>query len=297
MRVCVVQTNSVDDKRANLDAAARLIAAAVAEDRPDLVLLPEVFAFQGGAPEARAASAEPIPGGETYAFLQEQAARHRIILHGGSYLERGEGRLYNTSVVFDREGRELARYRKIHLFDVVTPDGREYRESATVGRGQEVVTYDAEGVRVGCSICYDVRFGELYRALAEAGAQLLVVPAAFTLQTGKDHWEVLMRARAIETGCYVAARGAGRLVPARQGAARLLGPLDGRRPVGQDPGPGDRPAGLRDRADRPRLPRPRARDDPGAPAPRAEGVSRHGRKPPLPPDRGRGGCAVRGSSG
>jgi deaminated glutathione amidase len=205
VRVCVVQTNSVDDKRANLDAAARLIAAAVAEDRPDLVLLPEVFAFQGGAPEARAASAEPIPGGETYAFLQEQAARHRVILHGGSYLERGEGRLYNTSVAFDREGRELARYRKIHLFDVVTPDGREYRESATVGRGQEVVTYDAEGVRVGCSICYDVRFGELYRALAAAGAQLLVVPAAFTLQTGKDHWEVLMRARAIETGCYVAA--------------------------------------------------------------------------------------------
>ena len=205
MRVCVVQTSSIDDKRANLDAVARLIAAAVAEDRPDLVLLPEVFAFQGGTPETRAAAAEPIPGGETYAFLQEQAARHRIVLHGGSYLERGPGRLYNTSVVFDRDGREIARYRKIHLFDVVTPDGREYRESATVGRGEEVVTYDAEGVRAGCSICYDVRFGELYRALAEAGAQLLVVPAAFTLQTGKDHWEVLLRARATETGCYVAA--------------------------------------------------------------------------------------------
>jgi deaminated glutathione amidase len=88
---------------------------------------------------------------------------------------------------------------------VVTPDGREYRESAVVGRGREVVTYAAEGVRVGCSICYDLRFGELYRRLAADGAQLLAVPAAFTLQTGKDHWEVLLRARAIETQCFVLA--------------------------------------------------------------------------------------------
>jgi nitrilase len=182
-----------------------LIARAVAEDRPDLLLLPEVFAFQGGSQEARLAAAEPIPGGETYAFLQEQAATHRIILHGGSYLERAGERVFNTSVVLGRDGVELARYRKIHLFDVVTPDGRAYRESATVGRGREVVTYDAEGVRVGCSICYDLRFGELYRALAQAGAQLLMVPAAFTVPTGMAHWEVLLRARAIETGSYVAA--------------------------------------------------------------------------------------------
>jgi deaminated glutathione amidase len=205
VRVCVVQTNSVDDKAANLDAAGRLVGRAVEEDRPDLVLLPEVFAFQGGTPEAKRAAAEPIPGGETYAFLQDLAARHRIVLHGGSYLEREGDRLYNTSVAFGRDGAELARYRKIHLFDVVTPDGREYRESATVGRGAEVVTYGAEGVSVGCSICYDVRFGELYRALAAAGAKLIVVPAAFTVPTGMAHWEVLLRARAVETGCYVAA--------------------------------------------------------------------------------------------
>ncbi len=205
MRVCVVQTSSIDDKRANLDTAGRLIGRAVAEDRPDLVLLPEVFAFQGGSPEMRLAAAEPVPGGETYAFLQEQAARHRIVLHGGSYLERAGDRVFNTSVAFDRDGAELARYRKIHLFDVVTPDGREYRESATIGRGQEVVSYDAGGLRVGCSICYDLRFGELYRALAAEGAQLLTVPAAFTVPTGMAHWEVLLRARAIETGCYVAA--------------------------------------------------------------------------------------------
>ena len=107
--------------------------------------------------------------------------------------------------MFGRDGAELARYRKLHLFDVVTPDGREYRESALVGRGDAVVTYAADGVQVGCSICYDLRFGELYRRLAADGAQLITVPAAFTLQTGKDHWEILLRARAIETECYVAA--------------------------------------------------------------------------------------------
>ena len=206
MRVCVIQMSSVNDKAANLDQARRLVEQAVRDDRPDLLLLPEVWAFQGGTPEERRAAAEPIPGGEAYALLQELAAEHRVFLHGGSFLERGHGDpLFNTSVAFDREGRELARYRKIHLFDVVTPDGREYRESALVGRGQGTVTYEAEGARVGCSICYDLRFGELYRRLAAEGARVLTVPAAFTLQTGKDHWEVLLRARAIETQCFVLA--------------------------------------------------------------------------------------------
>jgi nitrilase len=205
MRVCVIQMSSVDDKAANLAQARSLVEQAVREDRPDLVLLPEVWAFQGGSVEQRREAAENIPGGEAYGLLQGLAAAHGIFVHGGSFLERGPERLFNTTIVFGRDGEEIARYRKLHLFDVVTPDGREYRESAVVGRGTEVVTYQAGGVRVGCSICYDLRFGELYRRLAVDGAQLLTVPAAFTLQTGKDHWEVLLRARAIETECYVAA--------------------------------------------------------------------------------------------
>jgi nitrilase len=205
MRVCVIQMSSVDDKAANLAQARGLIEEAVREDRPDLVLLPEVWAFQGGSLEQRREAAETIPGGEAYGLLQELAGAHGIFVHGGSFLERGPERLFNTTVVFGRDGEEIARYRKLHLFDVVTPDGREYRESAVVGRGTEVVTYLADGVRVGCSICYDLRFGELYRRLAAEGAQLLTVPAAFTLQTGKDHWEILLRARAVETECYVAA--------------------------------------------------------------------------------------------
>src|SRR3954471_16773110 len=205
MRVCVIQMSSVNDKPANLAQARGLIEQAVREDRPDFLLLPEVWAFQGGSPEERRAAAEAIPGGEAYRLLQELAGRHGVVLHGGSFIELGPERLFYTTVVFGREGGEIARYRKLHLFDVVTPDGREYRESALVGRGDKVVTYDAQGIRVGCSICYDLRFGELYRRLAVEGAQLLTIPAAFTLQTGKDHWEILLRARAIETQCFVAA--------------------------------------------------------------------------------------------
>ena len=205
MRACVIQMSSVNDKAANLAQARGLIEQAVRDDRPDLLLLPEVWAFQGGTAEERQAAAEVIPDGEAYALLQDLAATHGVVIHGGSFLERAEGQVFNTTVVFGRDGDELARYRKLHLFDVVTPDGREYRESALVGRGREVVTYLAEGVRVGCSICYDLRFGELFRRLAAEGAQVLTVPAAFTLQTGKDHWEVLLRARAIETQCFVLA--------------------------------------------------------------------------------------------
>ena len=230
MRVCVIQMSSVDDKPANLAQARGLIEQAVREDRPDLLLLPETWAFQGGSPEARRAAAEAIPGGEAYRLLQELAASHGVVIHGGSFLERGPERLFNTTVVFDRDGAELARYRKLHLFDVVTPDGREYRESALIGRGDAVVTYATDGLRVGCSICYDLRFGELYRKLAADGAQLIAVPAAFTLQTGKDHWEILLRARAIETECYVAAAAqvgafpAGRDVRHNWGHSMILDP-------------------------------------------------------------------------
>jgi len=217
MKISLIQMNTQERKDANLAQAERLIDAAVAEDRPDLVLLPEMFTMLSEDLEAKRANAETLPPrdgsnappGEAYALLQRLAARHRVHVHGGSLLERatedGGERFFNTSVAFDRDGREVARYRKIHLFDVVTPDGKEYRESAAVGRGSEIVTYQLEGHTVGCSICYDMRFPELYQALAKQGAEIIVVPSAFTLQTGKDHWEPLLRARAIETETYVLA--------------------------------------------------------------------------------------------
>ncbi len=205
MRIAVVQMNTRDDKAANLRRAAELAERAVVRERPDLIAFPETFAFTGGSVEARRAAAERFPDGEAYGFLRGLARRHRIWVHGGSLFERDGGTIYNTTVVFDREGREVARYRKIHRFDVTTPDGRSYRESELIAAGREVVTYEAEGLVVGCTICYDLRFAELYLALARRGVHLVLVPAAFTRETGRDHWELLLRARAVEIQCYVAA--------------------------------------------------------------------------------------------
>lgn len=212
MRVTVVQMNPGSDKAANIAQARALAEAAIAADRPDLIALPEIWTCLGGDRETKFAAAErlPAPGsnevpGEAYAFLQDLARRHRITVHGGSIGEAAGEILFNTTLAFDAEGRELARYRKMHLFDIVTPDGTGYRESATYGRGSEIVTYETRGVTVGCAICYDVRFAELFLALRRKGAELIMLPAAFTLQTGKDHWETLIRARAIETQCWFAA--------------------------------------------------------------------------------------------
>jgi nitrilase len=205
MKVALIQMNSQAAKAANLEQAKRLIEQAVAEERPDLVALPEMWTCLSDDDAGKRAAAEPVPGGEAYRMLQELAARHRLLLHGGSLIEQDGEALYNTTAVFDRDGREVARYRKLHLFDITTPDGREFRESATFARGARVVTYDALGTRIGCSICYDLRFPELYLQLARDGAKLILVPSNFTLQTGKDHWEVLLRARAIETQTYVLA--------------------------------------------------------------------------------------------
>lgn len=206
MRITVIQMTSGPDKAANLQTARTLIERAIERDRPDLVSLPETFTVMGGGDAGRRTAAEAIPGGAAYAMLQSLAAEHEVNIHGGSFFEdRGEGRLANTTVVFDRTGKEVARYRKIHLFDVVTPNGDAYRESDYTLAGDQVVTVELDGIRVGLAICYDLRFAELFLALRRAGAELIMVPAAFTLQTGKDHWEVLLRARAIETQCYVAA--------------------------------------------------------------------------------------------
>ena len=207
MKVSIIQMNSISDKAANVAAAEALIERAVREERPDWVLLPEFFDWAGGFKADKLANAETFPGGPAYAMARRQAIKHRIFVHAGSIMERieGEDRIHNTSVVFDREGEEIARYRKIHLFDVTTPDGASYKESQTVKAGETVVTYDCEGVTIGCSICYDLRFPDLFQALAEKGAEIIALPAAFTLQTGKDHWEVLLRARAIETEAYVCA--------------------------------------------------------------------------------------------
>jgi nitrilase len=212
MRVSVVQMSPGADKADNIAQARALVEAAIASDRPDLVSLPEMWTCLGGDRATKFAQAETLPptggdlpGGTAYEFLRGLARSHGVVVHGGSIGEKADATLFNTTLAFDGTGRELARYRKIHLFDIVTPDGTGYRESATFGGGAEVVTYRADGATVGCAICYDLRFPELFLALRRAGAELIFLPSAFTLQTGKDHWEVLLRARAIETQCWMAA--------------------------------------------------------------------------------------------
>jgi nitrilase len=197
------------DKAANIAAAARLIEAAVA-DGARLVSLPEMWTCLGGDRAAKLAAGEALPppggeGGEAYAFLGETARRCGIILHGGSIGELAQGTLFNTSLVFGPDGRELGRYRKIHLFDITTPSGAGYRESALFGAGDAVVAAEAGGLRLGLSICYDLRFPELYLALRRQGAEVIFVPSAFTAETGRDHWDVLLRARAIETQSWIVA--------------------------------------------------------------------------------------------
>jgi nitrilase len=204
MRIGLVQMNSRQDKAANLAAAEQGVDK-VARQGVDLVLLPEMFNHLG-TDEANAQAAEEIPGPSTE-WAREQARRSGIFVHLGSIIERrGEGN-FNTSVVYDRNGEEVARYSKLHLFDIVLPDGSEYLESEAVTPGDRISLFDCEGVMTGLAICYDLRFPELFRALAEAGAQLFLLPAAFTVPTGMYHWEPLLRARAIENGCYVAACG------------------------------------------------------------------------------------------
>ncbi|EWY38314.1 carbon-nitrogen hydrolase [Skermanella stibiiresistens SB22] len=209
MKITLIQTNPQTDRAANLRGAVDLMTKAIESDRPDLIVLPEYFEYYGGSLADKLAAAEPAPGGAAYETMKGFAERHGVFVHAGSMMERipGEDRIYNTTVVFDRRGREVARYRKIHMFDIVAPDGTAYKESATVKPGEDIVFYEVDGFKVGCAICYDIRFAELFLELAKGGADVIVLPAAFTLQTGKDHWEVLSRARAIETQTYFAACG------------------------------------------------------------------------------------------
>lgn len=222
IRVACVQMTSRSDKAANLETAERLVAQA-ASTGADVVVLPEKWNAIGDA-ELYHATAEQLEGGESVAAMSAWAGNHGITLVGGSIAERREGRekLSNTSIVFDPEGRVAAVYRKIHLFDVEV-GGVVYRESEAEEPGDEPVVCEAEDWKIGLSVCYDVRFPELYRILALEGAELVTVPAHFTTPTGKDHWHVLLQARAIEDQLYVAAAAQiGETLPGKPAYGRSL---------------------------------------------------------------------------
>jgi predicted amidohydrolase len=195
--------NSGEDKAANLGAAEQLLGEA-ARRGAELAVLPEYFTYLGRS-EGHRTAAEPVPG-PTSDLLCAIARRHRLALVAGSYLEAqtGQARLHNTSLAIQPDGSVAGIYRKLHLFDVDV-DGNRYRESDTIAPGQESVIVKLGEVAVGLTICYDLRFPELYRHLTAAGATVITAPAAFTLETGKDHWELLVRARAVENQVFMLA--------------------------------------------------------------------------------------------
>ena len=204
MRVAVCQLNARDDRAANLSAARDLLGRAAGAGA-DLAVLPEFTDYLGPS----VPKAEPLDGEYATFFAEAARALKMWVLAGSFHEATTEGtRAHNTSPLFDRLGNLAGVYRKIHLYDVNIPGRVSYLESSTIAPGAETVVAEVEGVRVGLSICYDLRFPELYRRLAVEGeAQVILVPAAFMLHTGKDHWEVLLRARAIENQCYVVAAG------------------------------------------------------------------------------------------
>ncbi|MDI6652548.1 carbon-nitrogen hydrolase family protein [Gluconobacter japonicus] len=216
MRVALIQMAPSADRSANILQAQRLVSEAVQAEKPDLVVLPEIWSCLGGSPETKQANAEGFPapggtGGVLYEALRAMAREHKIWVHGGSIGELATpdsgDKLANTSLIFNPDGEECGRYRKIHLFDVVTPNGEGYRESDNYVPGETVEVVDIDGVPTGLAICYDLRFAELFLALRAADVEIIILPAAFTQQTGEAHWDILVRARAIETQAWVIACG------------------------------------------------------------------------------------------
>lgn len=203
-RAAVVQLRASADKLANLAKAERLVAAAAAAGAK-LVALPEMFNLYGPF-EPIVAAAEPIPG-LTSERLAEWAVRYNLFLVGGSFAERDEtsGKARNTSLFFAPDGQISARYCKVHLFDIDLPGAVTSQESAWITAGSQTTVAATPLGRIGQAICYDLRFPELFRKLSAESAEVIVVPSAFTYTTGRDHWEILVRARAIENQCYVLA--------------------------------------------------------------------------------------------
>lgn len=213
MHIAALQMTSVGDVQTNLNTARQLLERARTQGAA-LAALPENFAIMGRSEADKLEIAEAMGEGPIQAFLGRCARELGLWIIGGTIPIRAEsdpGRVAAASLVFDERGRCVARYDKIHLFDVDLPDREErYRESATIAAGSEPVVVPTPAGRVGLAVCYDVRFPELFRILLSKGAEILSLPSAFTAPTGRAHWELLVRARAVENLCYV-------LAPAQSG--------------------------------------------------------------------------------
>jgi nitrilase len=210
-RIAAIQMASGPNVNANLSEAARLIARAV-EAGAGLLVLPENFAIMGMAEQDKVAIREPDGQGPIQDFLAQQALKHNIWLVGGTVPLAAENlnKVRAACLVFDNTGKRVARYDKNHLFDVRLEEGKEtYAESQTIEPGNETAVLDTPFGRLGLAVCYDLRFPELFRRMVDEGVELVALPSAFTAITGQAHWDILVRARAIENLCYVIAAAQG----------------------------------------------------------------------------------------
>ena len=205
LRVAAVQMSSHQDRRANLAVAAKLLNDAIVRGA-ELVALPENFTFLDREGH-KVKVVEDLDGSPGVNLLRETAMKANVVVVGGSVpLMTADGeRVTNTCLVIGPDGSILARYDKIHLFDIALDDAHDFRESRFIAPGDDLATFDCHGHKMGLSICYDVRFPEMYRQMAMSGVEVFFVPAAFTMRTGRDHWAALLRARAIENLSYVVA--------------------------------------------------------------------------------------------
>ncbi|WP_455198816.1 carbon-nitrogen hydrolase family protein [Kaarinaea lacus] len=210
-KIAAIQMASSPNVSANLIEAGRLISMAV-DAGAELVVLPENFALMGMTEQEKVKVREVDGEGPIQDFLADTAVKHDVWLVGGTIpLEaRAEGKVRGSCLLLDNKGKRVARYDKIHLFDVNLPEtGENYNESETIEHGDDVVVADTPFGRLGLAVCYDLRFPELFRQMADQGVQIIALPSAFTAMTGKAHWEVLLRARAIENMCYMVASAQG----------------------------------------------------------------------------------------
>ena len=261
VRVACVQPSSGQDQQANLDAAAALVREACAAGA-ELVALPENVALMEHRTELVQAGAAQLDTHPAARFFSALAAETQVWLLAGSMAaDAGDGRIANRSLLIDPSGAIVATYDKIHMFDVDLPTGESYCESEAFSPGGQAVVAETPWGGLGMTVCYDLRFPQLYRALAHAGARLITVPAAFTKHTGEAHWHVLMRARAIETGCFVIAPC---MWGSHSGGRKTYGHSLIVDPWGEVLADGGERGGHRDRRSRACAHRPGAGHDPGA---------------------------------
>lgn len=212
MRIAAIQTVMGLSPEETVPAAeAAMEAAMQAAEKPDFLILPEYFSYYGLDQKSAVALAKPLRDTPAFQMAQAFAKRHEVSVQAGTILAKvdGDDRVENVTVVFGRDGEVLAEYRKIHLFDIEDLGNGPFRESDYIKPGNDIVTWQFEGVTFGTAICFDGRFPELFRALRLKGAEIITLPAAYTMITGAAHWELFARARAVETQCHFIACGLG----------------------------------------------------------------------------------------